>query len=750
MVKRYVIGGIIVTAAMLFLLMVLKEEPITDQQALKIAEENHQVKRWLEQQTTPYPKIASTELPKNSDIKKSVTKSTGDWVVTFHSSTGQNPMVLTMSIDEKRGEVTSVTEEDRVIVLFKENVDQEIIEESNGTVLEVADELPIASATIPTEEVDHLKDHPEIEVVEDDQLLTIHQQTQDWGIKKVKTASAWSSNLTGKGIKIAAIDTGIDIDHQDLKISGGASFVDYTNSYDDDNGHGTHVAGIIGAKNNSVGTVGIAYDSSIYAVKVLDNEGLGYLSSIIQGIDWAITNQMDIINLSIGAEKPSEVLEMAVNKAYQNNILVVASAGNLGEIPQTNTIEYPAKYDSAIAVGAVDENLKHASFSSTGKELEVAAPGEDIKSTYKDNSYAIISGTSMAAPYVSGNLALLKQANPTANAKELRNILQKNVEDLGEFGRDQRYGYGFIQSSASDSTHGLNRYETSVMISKRGWPTNARTVILARGDAPTDALTGSVLAVKHNAPILLTRPNTLPKIVLDEVKRLRPSNVLILGGEMAVSKGIETQLRGIGYKVKRIFGDNRYETASLLSKEVGESEEIFIATGGNSPDALSIASYAGMIQAPILLTGKGALRQETIDFLRQHAINKVTIIGGPDVISTQVVHELRRLGIPKMERISGMNRYATSATIIHTYMKSFTGPMYVSSGVSFVDALPGAALAAKTSSPIVLVHPRSIPKEIEEIIKTYDQSNPLALRFLGGYSIIEIETRAKMEKVLIH
>lgn len=283
----------------------------------------------------------------------------------------------------------------------------------------------------------------------DSTLERLQKQTPDWGIVRLKAAKAWARSLTGKGIKIAVVDTGITLDHKDLVVVGGASFVSYTDSYTDDNGHGTHVAGIIGARNNEIGVVGIAPEVSLYAVKVLDANGSGYISDIIAGINWAIENKMDIINLSIGTNLSYSSLKAIVDKANNNGILVVAAAGNNGtDDGKGDSINYPARYESVIAVTATDNKDRRAAFSSTGAMAEVAAPGDSVLSTFLNNGYAKMSGTSMAAPYASGALALLKQAYPTVDHIQLRALLRQNAIDLGEAGHDNQFGTGLIQAVA--------------------------------------------------------------------------------------------------------------------------------------------------------------------------------------------------------------------------------------------------------------------------------------------------------------
>ncbi|MGX6445256.1 S8 family peptidase [Neobacillus sp. K501] len=336
-------------------------------------------------------------------------------------------------------------ESEKVIVVFNKNADSSLVDKY-GIVDQELEKAAAVSATIPIGAIDLLEANPNVKSVEKDTLVKIKNETQDWGIKTTNAPQSWSSGYTGKGVKIAVIDSGI-AQHEDLTISGGVSFVSGSSSFYDDNGHGTHVAGIIGAKKNSLGVVGIAPESSLFAVKVLDSSGEGYLSDIIAGIEWSIENKMDIINLSVGSNLPSDALRNVIDNAYTNGILVVAAAGNAGTSDGTgDNVEYPAKYPSVIAVSAIDANKNRASFSSTGSEVDISAPGARIKSTYLNNGYAYLSGTSMAAPFVSGDLALLKQAHPTLTNNELRNLLDGNALDLGQKGKDPWFGYGLVQA----------------------------------------------------------------------------------------------------------------------------------------------------------------------------------------------------------------------------------------------------------------------------------------------------------------
>lgn len=334
----------------------------------------------------------------------------------------------------------------RYIIIFEPGPrwNKEIIEEYNGMIMNEAETIKMVSAYLPDHIIPRIKDHPRVLSVEQDQIVEL--EAVNWGYDQVRAGRSHHAGLTGRGVNIAVVDSGI-APHSALSIAGGASFVHYTPSFVDDNGHGTHVAGIIGAKARSHGLEGVAPDASIYALKSLDINGNGFLSDTIAAIDWSIINRMDIINLSLGMDSDSFALRNIIDKAYNNNILIVTSAGNSGNWQGTgDTVLFPAKYPSTIAVAATDHNNQRANFSSTGPAVEISAPGNNIYSTFLHNHFVTMNGTSQAAPYVSGILALLKEAFPQLNANELRQRLIDETIDLGMIGRDSWFGYGLTQA----------------------------------------------------------------------------------------------------------------------------------------------------------------------------------------------------------------------------------------------------------------------------------------------------------------
>jgi len=240
----------------------------------------------------------------------------------------------------------------------------------------------------------------------------------------------------GQGVKVGIIDTGIDYTHPDLKANyaGGYNAIDTSKPPLDDNGHGTHVAGIIGAVSDGAGVVGVAPRASLYAVKVLNAQGSGAYSAIIDGIQWAVTNKLNVVNMSLGSPSGSTAIQKAVEAAYKAGVTLVVAAGN-----DSGPVNYPAKYPQAIAVAASDSADKIASFSSRGPEIVVIAPGVAINSTYMGGIYKSLSGTSMASPHVAG-LAALAVAAGAKSPAEVRKALTGAAVNLGLQSAEQGAG----------------------------------------------------------------------------------------------------------------------------------------------------------------------------------------------------------------------------------------------------------------------------------------------------------------------
>lgn len=308
------------------------------------------------------------------------------------------------------------------------------------------------SARISQQKLDELRSDPEVASVRKVRNASATVQTLPTGVNRVD--GELSSTISGDGagsvdVDVAVIDTGIDIDHPDLNVVGGKNCSN-GGSYDDGSGHGTHVAGVIAAKDNLNGVVGVAPGARLWAVRVLNDSGDGTDASILCGIDWVTANAstIEVVNMSLGSlgSEPTatgcatgDALHDAICNSVAAGVTYVVAAGNDASDARRHV---PAAYDEVIAVSALadfdglpgglgqstcrmDQDDTKARFSNYGADIDLIAPGVCIYSTYKDGGYRTLSGTSMAAPHVAGAAALYKAANPGINPSRVATILKE-------------------------------------------------------------------------------------------------------------------------------------------------------------------------------------------------------------------------------------------------------------------------------------------------------------------------------------
>jgi len=344
---------------------------------------------------------------------------------------------------------------DQYFVTFKTEVNEGIITENNGEIIKEFTVSPSVLVKLSKGSVAAIEQADEVISVEPNVEVKIsgyedidwgsididpQEQLVPWNIDYIGSTYAHQLGISGKGIRIGIIDSGIN-PHKDLKVSGGINILDNSEDYFDGYGHGTKVAGIIGALDNSYGLLGVAPDADLYSIKVLKNDGKGLISDVVTGIEWAIENKMNIVNLSLQTNVETDILREAVKKANENNILLVASSGNMGGTKKDDTVTYPAAYDEVISVGAINKNGERYVHSSAGKRIDISAPGELVYTTVQSGLYFLASGTSMSAPHVSGVAALVLQNNPKLSVEEIRKILVKSKKPLGN---PHLYGKGLI------------------------------------------------------------------------------------------------------------------------------------------------------------------------------------------------------------------------------------------------------------------------------------------------------------------
>jgi len=282
------------------------------------------------------------------------------------------------------------------------------------------------------------------------EIVTSFGQNVGWQISKYNIPAIWAET-EGEGITIAVLDTGCQLGHPDLSDSLIPGFSFPANAgrrrhLKDVAGHGTHCCGVISANNDAQGIVGVAPKAKILVIKVLGDDGSGTYDWVQRGVEYAI-GKVDIISMSLGGPEGFPPLHDAIKKAYDANIPVICAAGNSGNVP----VAYPARYPEAISIGALTDQNIRAEFSQTGAMLDFMAPGVSIQSTYPNNRYEYLSGTSMATPWAAGVVALMMAkhrqiggSTPLNTVEDVREHLKKTAIDLDVAGKDPKTGYGLV------------------------------------------------------------------------------------------------------------------------------------------------------------------------------------------------------------------------------------------------------------------------------------------------------------------
>ncbi|MEL6538533.1 MAG: S8 family peptidase [Bacteroidota bacterium] len=301
------------------------------------------------------------------------------------------------------------------------------------------------------------------------------QANLPWSIRALNIPSAWSDTIgryDGKAVKVAILDTGIDTKHPDLLHAfpqGNDWYKDFTDSgtIADQHGHGTQIAGILAALPNKEGVAGVAPGIHLYVAKVVTGNNshsiqIGTDEQLAEAVRWAVDQEVDIINLSVWSSAPLPKTETEIRRAYRKNIFVVACAGNHYQVK--DSIEYPARYNEVISVGSVGKDMEVSEFSSRGAQVDIVAPGEEILTTDMAGAYDTVSGTSFAAPFVAGVMALIIAKHkskdsasntpiftntPKATFMNMKDHLVRYATDIEEVGKDDLSGHGLINVQAS-------------------------------------------------------------------------------------------------------------------------------------------------------------------------------------------------------------------------------------------------------------------------------------------------------------
>ncbi|WP_421385528.1 cell wall-binding repeat-containing protein [Bacillus salacetis] len=464
----------------------------------------------------------------------------------------------------------------------------------------------------------------------------------------------------------------------------------------------TSTPGVWGSKafyvqDNSGGTY--VYQGSNSDVKLGDHVTVTGITAEYNG-EFQLSNISAIEILGDGTLPEYQVLTPAEINEDAEGELVMIQGATISELTQTNdygTFEFTATKDGQSIVVRVDNRsgLKFADFAfANGDKVDVRGIVGEFNGTYQ--------------------------------------LKPRGADDFASAGDSP-------EKEIATRVNGENRYETSALISKKGWTEGADTVVLVRGDAFPDALVGTPLAKRFDAPILLTKSAAIDPATMAEIERLGASKVIILGGKSAVSAAAATTLADKGITVERIAGDNRYATAAKVGKQLFAPKKAFVVDGKNFPDALAIASYAAENGYPIFLTENNKLPEETLNALQ--GIPQVIVVGGTAAVSNDVFTKLPN---KFKTRISGANRYETAANFVE-YFNIEPAKLVVATGEEFADALSGSAYAAKTGSTMVLTRKDKLPAETAAIM---ENAAIQSTEILGGENAISAAVKAQIEELV--
>jgi subtilisin family serine protease/putative cell wall-binding protein len=629
-----------------------------------------------------------------------------------------------------------------------------------------------------------LEAQPDVVAVEPERVWSFTERrpndaryAEQWAHEQAQAPAAWAIATGSSNRRIAIIDSGIDGRHPELAsrivsrhvvrpLTGGG-FAFEAGAVDNDGcgaGHGTLVAGVAAASgNNGDGVAGVAWNAGLIDIAIAtsgscsptDAKVIRALGEIAQGR----VGVVDVVNLSLGGREPRGVcpaaLQGAINTVVQRGTTVVAAAGNEGDL----ALSVPAMCRGVIAVGATGRTGERASYSSVARYIDVAAPGGDgggsacdaracILTTARGGGYRAPEGTSFAAPYVAGAVALLLDVDRTLTPAQIESVLELTASGAGR--HDHRLGWGRVRLGAA-LAHVRDgrpipapRVHPAVRVAWGGGTTDAVRqavavsqatfdrgiapyAVLARDDDFADALAGSSLAYGI-APLLFgPRAGDLPPATAAELRRAVRSGgvVYLLGGTAALDARLDNQIRSIGLTPIRLFGPSREHTAVAVSQELrrvlerfgqAPSRAVLLATRSNWPDAVAAGSLGAAFGVPILLTPRADLHSATRDHLSALArsgpgLSSIYVVGGPGVIADLAEQRARSVTGARSYRLSGPARDATAVRVAEEFrfqLGQSSRPAYsiaveLDRPDGFAHALSASVLAGSTFSVFVPV-----------------------------------------------
>ncbi len=601
---------------------------------------------------------------------------------------------------------------------------------------------------------------PQVAAVVPDEPIELTSQSMPTGVARIGDRTSTVARIDGVDERVdadvAIVDTGIDATHPDLNVVGGinCSSADRT-AWRDDNGHGTHVAGTVAALDNDIGVVGVAPGARLWAVRILDADGSGLLSWYLCGLDWIAAQRdpsdasrplIEAVNMSVakwGSDDGAcgslngDLLHAAICRLVAGGITVVAAAANDSG---PASLRVPAAYDEVITVSALadtdgrpgglggdkcwswggyDVDDTFADFSNYGPDVDLIAPGKCIWSTKPGNTYGWSSGTSMAAPHVTGAVALYKASRPAATPAEVKRALQY----LGS----TNWAGWTDPDGAPDLLLDVSRIGPLGSVSMT--PSPASVSLTDAGGSSTVTLTFARASVLEELTISVTGAPAGMSASLDRatlfgfeattanltvtVTRGLPSGTypLAVRASWHGTTATATVPVVITEGVTRLAGPDRYATAAAISAATFAPgvPVVYVATGLNFPDALAGAAAAGHIGAPLLLVATTTVPTATVTELARLKPKRIVVLGSTGVVAQMIVDQISGFTTEGVTRLAGPDRYATAAAISAATFAPGVPVVYVATGLNFPDALAGAAAAGHIGAPLLLVATTTVP-----------------------------------------
>ncbi len=619
----------------------------------------------------------------------------------------------------------------RMVVKITPDLDVEALAAASGGELVRTGPLNYITLEFQTEQkLQEVLDYPGVLGAEWSQTFTVHNEFSDfsvmandpeymlqWYLRNIRADKVWDAGASGQGVIVAVVDTGVDLTHEEfVDASGRNNLVPGYNAFtrsteqgavQDDNGHGTSMTGVIAAlKDNNKGIVGIAYDAKVMPIKAMDQAGEGEDSVIADGIIWAVDNGAKIINLSIGSEAQSKILDEALQYATDKGCLLVGASGNKKDAKEvqsipirgttTDTVAFPGADPNVLAVSAVDRYDRITDFSLLGPEVRLSAPGNKVLTTFwseTDTGLAYSTGTSIAAPMVSASAALLWSKYPDLTAQDIEQALLSSASDLGARGQDDEYGFGRLDVYRAFQT--LQEQQSYSSPASLGWEGGR---VYTGGTSLEPAAELAIKPGTFNLPVdssgMDERINF--SISSDTSPSDFPSGIIPAGDTYSISP----------------WGEELVFTPLTLTLR---------------------------LTLPEVQTG-----ETNISFLYRWSKNRWIRVGGgvsqdsPTMQVTIYESGTYRAGWspePESDRISGADRISTALEIAKQAFPTGADTVIVARADSFPDALAGAPLAYQYHAPILLTFPEQLPLEVYQTIEELAPENIIILGGTGAVSL---------------